>query len=314
MRCQSVSSGVRARAWQAAIDGLQRVGAAAAAERLGPVERLQPAADQQQVPARAVLVEQQDRLALRADPRPDPRRLDLHQRDEAVDLGLVRGEPGEDPPEPQRVLAERRPDPVLAGGRRVALVEDQVDHLEDDREPLGELVPARRLERPRPPRRASSWRARCAARPSARGRGRRARSPRCGARRASAASARRGPRAESTGWQQVKIRLSRSSPISSSARRRGQRTAAPLEVAADLLPLALEALGRGACRRWRGSWRWSSARRRDSAGRRRAASSRAPRPAPPGRGPRRGRCPPSCERGRRSAGPTRSSRRPRRSG
>ena len=49
--------------------GLQRVRARRAAEPLGALERGQPAADQQLVPARAVLVEQQDRLARRADAR-----------------------------------------------------------------------------------------------------------------------------------------------------------------------------------------------------------------------------------------------------
>ena len=48
---------------------------------------------------------------------------------------------------PQRVLAQRRPHPVVAGGGRVALVEHQVDHLEHRRQPGRELVAAGDLER-----------------------------------------------------------------------------------------------------------------------------------------------------------------------
>src|SRR2546426_1586511 len=61
--------------------------------------------------------------------------MNLHQRDEAVNLGFVGNELGEDAAQPDRVLTKRRSDPVLALGRRIALVEDQVDHLEDRSEP-----------------------------------------------------------------------------------------------------------------------------------------------------------------------------------
>ena len=63
-----------------------------------------------------------------------------------MDLGLPRGELGQDPAQAQRVLAERGSHPVVAGGRRVALVEDQVDDLEHRRQARGELGPARDLE------------------------------------------------------------------------------------------------------------------------------------------------------------------------
>ena len=81
---------------------------------------------------------------------------------------------------------------------------------------VGELGAARHLERHVAPRRACAWRARSAGRRSPRGRGRPARSPRWSARRACAASAPRARRSDSTGWQVVKIRPSRSSPIWSS--------------------------------------------------------------------------------------------------
>src|SRR5438105_3277953 len=119
---------------------LQGVGPERPAERLGALERGETTANEELIPARAVLIEQQDGLPRWTDPRPRPRRLDLHQPDEAVNLRLLRYELGQDAPETQRVLAERGPHPVLAGGRRVAFVEDQVDDLEHRRETGGELV------------------------------------------------------------------------------------------------------------------------------------------------------------------------------
>ena len=91
--------------------------------------------------------EQQDRLPRRPDPGPHARGLDLHQRHQPVDLGLLRRELGEDPTQPERVVAQRGADPVLAGGGRVALVEHQVDHAEHGREPGGQRLAARHLER-----------------------------------------------------------------------------------------------------------------------------------------------------------------------
>ncbi len=127
--------------------GLQRVRAQRAAELLGALQPGQAALYEQVVPACAVLVGEQHRLAVRPDPRPQPRGLQLHQGQQAVDLGLARHQRGEDAPQAQGVLAQRRPDPVLAGGCGVALVEDQVDHLEHRRQTVGQLIPAGDLER-----------------------------------------------------------------------------------------------------------------------------------------------------------------------
>ena len=126
--------------------GLERVRASRPAERFGTLERRETTTDEELIPERAVLVEEQDRLSRRADARPRARRLDLHQRDQAVDLGLVRSELGQDAPETQRILAERRPHPVVTGRRRVALVEDEVDDLEHRRQTGGKLGAAGDLE------------------------------------------------------------------------------------------------------------------------------------------------------------------------
>ena len=102
---------------------------------------------EQMVPARAVLIGEQHRLPVRADPRAQPRGLELHQGQQAVDLGLAGHQRREDPAEAQGVLAQRRADPVRAGARRVALVEHQVDHLEHRRQTLGQLVATGDLKR-----------------------------------------------------------------------------------------------------------------------------------------------------------------------
>jgi uncharacterized protein (DUF2384 family) len=127
--------------------GLERVGpqllSLVLGTRLGTLQRRKAAADEQLVPARSVLVEQQDRLARGAGPRVEARSLDLHQCNEAMDLRLIGRQPGQDAAEPQRVLAQLRPHPVIAGGGGVALVEDEIDDLEHGGEALDELGPAR---------------------------------------------------------------------------------------------------------------------------------------------------------------------------
>ena len=186
----------------------------------------------------------------------------------------------------QRVLAQRRPHPVVAGGRRVALVEDQVDDLEHRRQARRA---ARRRAAPRTAPASASVRL--------------ARTIRC----ATVASGTRNARAisgvvsppssrsvsatrasvESTGWQQVKISRSRSSPIVVGARRRG--AARPAIEEADLRVLALQALRPAdeVDRAVLGGGHQPGARVvRDA---RLAATARARRRARPARGPRRGR-------------------------
>ena len=99
------------------------------------------------IPPRPILIEQQHWLSRRTDPRARTGRLNLHQRDEAVDLRLLRYEPGQNPAEAERILTELGPHPVVAGGRSVPLIEYEVDDLEDRRQSRGKLRTARDLER-----------------------------------------------------------------------------------------------------------------------------------------------------------------------
>ena len=142
-----MSSGLRAREWQAAIAACSVYGTDGAARRIRALQRGEPAADQHPVPARAVLVEQQDRRAVGPDARASARRLQLHQRRQAVHLRLARQQRGQHATEPQRLLEQLRAQPVVAGGGGVALVEDQVDRLQHRGEPLGQLAALGHLER-----------------------------------------------------------------------------------------------------------------------------------------------------------------------
>ena len=266
MRAQSVVVG-GARARVARGDrGLQRVRAARAAERLGALERREPAPDQQLVPARAVLIEQQDRLAVAADAR-------ARARDAWISISATRpctsGSSGASSAStrPRRSASSHSagPHPVVARGRRVALVEDEVDDLEHRREPRGA---ARRRAAPRT--------ARCASASV-----RLARTMRCaivgsGTRNARAISSVVRPPSsrsvsatrasvESTGWHAVKTSRSRSSPTSSSSaastsrrRRRARRRRARAPSSSCLRSTHA---CRGAARRSRGASRSPSARR-----------------------------------------------------
>src|SRR5258707_4846295 len=62
-------------------------------------------------PPRSTLFPYTTLFRSRTHARPRARRLDLHERDQAVNLRLPRSELGQDTPETQRVLAECRPHP-----------------------------------------------------------------------------------------------------------------------------------------------------------------------------------------------------------
>src|SRR5258706_7524489 len=82
-------------------------------------------ADEKLVPVCAVLIEKQNGLSRRAHTRAGTRRLNLHERDQALDLWLLWRELSQNAPEAQRLFAKRRPHPIVAGGSRVTFVEDE---------------------------------------------------------------------------------------------------------------------------------------------------------------------------------------------
>jgi hypothetical protein len=93
---------------------LNRIGPVRSAEPFGPLECGQATPDQQSIPARTILIEQQDGLAGRIHARFGARCLNLHQRDQAVHLGFVWNQSGQNPPLPQRFVAKRRPHPIVS--------------------------------------------------------------------------------------------------------------------------------------------------------------------------------------------------------
>ncbi len=69
------------------------------------------------------------------------------KRDQTMNLRFLRSQLGQDSPETERILAKRGPHPVIAGGRRISFVEDQIDNFENRGQAGGELNSARNLER-----------------------------------------------------------------------------------------------------------------------------------------------------------------------
>ena len=217
------------------------------------------------------------------------------------DLRLLRHELGQDAAEPQRLLAQRGPHPVVAGGRRVALVEDEVDDLEHRRQPAGAIVPARDLER----------HARL-------GQGPLGAHDALGDRRLRHQERARdllGGQPAEQAQRERDARLGREHRMAGGEHEAQQVVAdVVVERGVEIGPAGLlldrRARGRapracarraccGAAGRSRGAWPWPSARRPDCPGCRPAASARARRPARPARAPRPGRRRAPCARARR---------------
>jgi hypothetical protein len=99
---------------------LQQIGAGGTSQDFGlgrcPVNRGKAAADEELIPACAILIEQKHRLSARTYARGKARRLDLHESDEAMDLRLLACKLGQYPAEAQRLLAKLRAHPVVADG------------------------------------------------------------------------------------------------------------------------------------------------------------------------------------------------------
>ena len=84
---------------------LERIGSRITRLRTCPFEGRKTAADEQLVPAGAVLVEKEDRLASGPGASAQARRLDFHESDEPVNFPFSRNELCKDASEPKRLLA-----------------------------------------------------------------------------------------------------------------------------------------------------------------------------------------------------------------
>ena len=124
---------------------LQHVEAVRAAQLLRACQGRKPALDQQTIPARPVLLQQQNRFAFSGRARRGARGVKLHQAHEAVRLRLPRRQRHQNAAEAQRFLAQLRAHPIVASRRGVAFIEDEIDHPQHGREALRQLRSARRL-------------------------------------------------------------------------------------------------------------------------------------------------------------------------
>ena len=127
--------------------GLQRIGAAPPSERVRTGQGGASARDPAAIPQPAVLIREEHRIPVRIDPRREAGGGELHERQQRVHIGLSGQERGEHPGEPDRLAPQVRTQQVLPRGRRVRLVEHQVQHAEHGAEPRREILPRRHLER-----------------------------------------------------------------------------------------------------------------------------------------------------------------------
>ena len=88
--------------------GLQRIESICAAELVRTGQRAQAAADLQAVPERAVLVHEQDGIALRIGARRAARGIEFHECEQPMRIRLLRGKLSQYAPQPKRLTAELR--------------------------------------------------------------------------------------------------------------------------------------------------------------------------------------------------------------
>ena len=122
--------------------GLKLIGPGAAQPQAGPDEIL-ALGDHGPVPPAAVLVGEQDQRAVWPGAGRTAGLGQEQQRQQATDLGLVGHQPGQQPGQADGLGAQVGADEVVAGRGRVSLVEDQIDHGQHERQPVGQLRVAR---------------------------------------------------------------------------------------------------------------------------------------------------------------------------
>ena len=114
---------------------------AGALDHPGAVEIREAAGDPRPIPAGAILIGEEDEVAVGVGARRRPRGLQLHQRDQAQGLGLIMHQLEEDLAEAKRLPAEVVAHEGLARMGRIALVEDEIDHREHGGQARGQIVP-----------------------------------------------------------------------------------------------------------------------------------------------------------------------------
>src|SRR4029077_18245944 len=92
------------------------------------------------VPKRTVLLGQEDGFSGWSATRCGARCMQLHEREEAMDLGLIRKKLCQPAAKADGFHAQCCPHPLLSRGCGVSLVEDQVDHRQYGLKPLSQLV------------------------------------------------------------------------------------------------------------------------------------------------------------------------------
>ena len=134
-------------------------------QRQGALDERRSFRDLIAVPRDAILIGEQNQLAVGRRARGAARLVQQHQREQPDRLGL-RQQLDQQPSEPDRLARQIVPRQRLARRGEVALVEHQVDDVQDAVEAIGETRPAPAPDRESPRRESSPWRGRCAGRRS----------------------------------------------------------------------------------------------------------------------------------------------------
>jgi hypothetical protein len=121
--------------------GLDLVGPGAAQPQAGPDEIL-AFGDHGPVPLAAVLVGEQDQRAAGPGAGRAAGLGQEQQGQQAAGLGLAGHQPGQQPGEADGLAAQIGADEVIAGRGGVALVEDEVDDRQHERQPAGQFLVA----------------------------------------------------------------------------------------------------------------------------------------------------------------------------
>ena len=111
------------------------------------LEQLPTLGDGRGIPQRAVLLRQDDELAVRVDPRRAAGVVEEHEGEHAQRLGLVRHEAAQDPTQADGLGGQVAPNQVGPRGGRIPLVEEEVEHRQHRGRPFHQPMGRRHGER-----------------------------------------------------------------------------------------------------------------------------------------------------------------------